>query len=169
MYRRTIEVNPFSSESIDNAIMSLRREKLRQDTFFRLFYTYMTEEIRKRMMERYGADGYRTTRIGKHLSVTWDEGNSRIEIKLAGTKHVFVEFGTGVYAGDGKHNATHVPFFPGSWSINHAQTYQAWVAGGMVGEYKYNRPAAHAFDAVIDSMDEIVKICAEKAYSEVYG
>lgn len=44
----------------------------------------------------------------------------------------FIEFGTGVYAGYGSVHADDMPFkvYPGSWSEDHAQTYQKWIEDG---------------------------------------
>lgn len=164
-YRRTIEVNPFSSKSINSAIMSLRREKKRlQEDFRREFLEELGKEI----------EGF----VDWQLSATARERNEEcycehtvegntVIIRAYGENVIFVEFGAGVYADNGEYQQ--LGFEPGVWSEWHYQTYQAWVAAGMPGEYRSNQVAAHSFDNIINDLDTHINNAAYTAYKKVYG
>lgn len=62
----------------------------------------------------------------------------------------FLEFGTGTLVDTGHPYASAVPYDvePGSWSAEHEQTYQTWVANGRQGTYRYDsRPRRGMYEA----------------------
>lgn len=161
MYRRTIEVNPFSSKSINSAIMSLRREKKR-----------LTEDFKREFLDRLGLElAGRVDLEIDHEDIYAEHtvDGDKVTIRAYGEGIAFIEFGAGVYADNGEFNAIHVQFYPGSWSEDHARTYQEWVENGMVGEYRYNQEPVHSFDTIIRELDSYIRIAADYAYQKVYG
>lgn len=78
------------------------------------------------------------------VTVTW--GYAMPEgyfIRAEGEEVCFIEFGTGVRAEPGPlldnlESDLGFVIYPGSWSIEHEQTFQNWKEGGEHGEYEYN-------------------------------
>ena len=168
MARRTIEVNPFSSKSINSAIMSLQREKKRlTDDFKASFLKHLGAELHGQLQWEY--DDAILNPINDEIEVDdpYIDGDGRVVIRAYGESIAFVEFGAGIYADDGEFIA--LQFYPGSWSEQHGRTYQAWVDAGMPGEYKWNQLPVHAFDSIIRDLDRHVRNAAYNAYKEVYG
>lgn len=165
MARRTIEVNPFSSKSINSAIMSLRREKKR-----------LTEDFKNAFMNKLGLElsgliqlelGRQARWFNEDVDAEYEVQGDTIVLRAYGESVAFVEFGAGVYADDGEFVA--MQFYPGSWSEQNAKTYQAWVEAGMPGEYQWDQEPAHSFDTIIRNLDSYVREAADYAYKEVYG
>lgn len=106
-----------------------------------------------------------------HITVTYEpfqDGAIHGVNVIAGGKGIgFIEFGAGVYAGEGSEFKDNAPFevYPGSWSENHAQTYQEWVKNGQQGEYRYNRQPANAFPQAY----AILKNSAHTLAREIFG
>lgn len=89
---------------------------------------------------------------------------NRYRVLANGEEIGFLEFGTGVYA-DGSHPyASAVPFrvAPGSWSNEHEQTWERWLAkGNDPAEYPYNmlplRGMLRTYNWMRDNAAEIAK------------
>lgn len=175
-YRRTIEINPFSSKSINSAIMQLRREKTaiernepgihrkRRTELVKL----VAKKIAERVTERYGE--VPNVNAKKYPpKVEYDGAMGRAWVSARGLGLFFIEYGTGVYATSGE--GWKYGFFPGSWSYEHEQTFQTYMLSGQKayadenGDYIYNNEAADAFIRAIGRLDEIV----DEAAKEVYG
>ena len=169
MYRRTIEVNPFSSKSINSAIMSLRREKKRVEDFQAKFCEKLAERIERDMNVRLN-EVYHGNNGDYSLEVTQD-GKS-VFVNLNGSQVAFIEFGAGTSASDGTRQS--LGFTPGSWSWYNKSTYQMWeLSRGQHfsdenGRYLYEQEAAHAFDMVLDQFPLLARLSANEAYHEVY-
>lgn len=87
-----------------------------------------------------------------HINITYEpfqDGKIHgVNVIADGQGMGFIEFGAGVYSGEGNEFKDNAPFevYPGSWSKDHAQTYQKWVDGGKDPlKYPYNRQPANAF------------------------
>ena len=170
MYRRTIEVNPFSSKSINSAIMSLQREKKRRDEFLAKLMEKLAERIDRNMNVRLN-EVYRGNNGDYELKVTHDKES--VHIDLNGSQVAFIEFGAGTSASNGTRQS--LGFDPGSWSWYNKSTYQIWELSRGVrssdenGRYKYEQEAAHSFDMVLDDFPSILRLSADEACREVYG
>ena len=175
MYRRTIEVNPFSSASINSAIMQLRREKTaleRNDPGIQrkrrtALVKRVAELIADRIVERYGE--VPNVNAKKYPpKVEYDGAMGKAWVSAKGLGLFFIEFGTGVYATSGE--GWKYGYYPGSWSEEHAQTFQKYMLSGGVeyadenGDYIFNYEAADAFVRAIGHLDEIVKEAADEVY-----
>lgn len=168
MYRRTIEVNPFSSKSINSAIMSLRGEKKRlTEDFKAAFLKHLGAELHGQLQWEY--DDANLNRINEEVEVDdpYIDADGKVVIRAYGNSIAFVEFGAGVYADGSEFIA--LQFYPGSWSEQHGRTYQEWVDAGMPGEYRFNQEPVRAFDSIIRDLDIHVRNAAYSAYKEVYG
>ena len=94
------------------------------------------------------------------------DGKYRVVAESEGI--AFIEFGAGVYAeiGRGSPYSLNVPFdvYPGSWSKEHAHTWQDEIekGGGDPLKYRYNRMATNGmFHAVEATKLEIPRIAKE--------
>lgn len=155
-YRTVIDVDVLSEQSVTDALRRMRFwkslcETSKRDMFVSRLCDLMCERI----------SGILAPYVATHTTVA--DGVEQISVH---GKHVaFVEFGAGVTAGNGTHQPIGVNFYPGSWSIDHKKTYQTWVAGGMVGNYRYNITARHAFDRALDEMTML----AVQSANEIFG
>lgn len=161
MSRRTIEVNVLSKKSINSAIKELREyakeiENQKIDEFMDKVALDMCAIINRRFL---------AVDKGMNPNVTiahYDrDGHSRI-ISAGGKQVAFLEFGAGAEAGNGIY--LDLGFTAGSWSAEHARTYQAWEESGYQGVYRYEQPPARGFDTAISELHEIV----ERAVNEVF-
>lgn len=174
-YRRTIEVNPFSSKSINSAIMQLHREKTalekndpgiqrkRRTAFVKL----VAEKIADRIVERY-AEVPNDNAEKQRPKVEFDGAMGKAWVSAKGVGLFFIEYGTGTYATSGM--GWRYGFYPGSWSQEHEGTFQEYIRtngesfADENGEYIYNNEAADAFVRAIGHIDEIVKEAADEVY-----
>lgn len=84
-------------------------------------------------------------------------------VRAAGEPVFFLEYGTGPSAGTGPILGTApVSTAPGSWSAEHAGTYQAWVDAGMPGPYRYEHaPRAGMYYAFRAATENVQKAAEE--------
>lgn len=79
----------------------------------------------------------------------------------------FIEFGAGMYSGYGSVHADDVPYkvYPGSWSEEHAGTYQEWIdAGKDPVDYPYNRYPVNAIPKAYNALISNYQIIANKYF-----
>lgn len=175
-YRRTIEVNPFSSKSISTAIMQLSREKTaierNEPGIHRKRRTQLVklvaEKLADKIVERYAEVPNENVQKNRP-KVEFDGAMGRAWVSAKGVGLFFIEYGTGTYATSGV--GWKYGFYPGSWSQEHEGTFQEYIRtngesfADENGEYIYNNEAADAFVRAIGRLDEIV----DEAAKEVYG
>ena len=160
MARRTIEVNPFSSKSINSAIMSLQREKKRMLEF----QTILLDELGKIIADQIDLS-YRAVKVmdlhlnNGYFTVTPTVSKGNLEIRAEGESVWFLEFGAGIEASGSVYAPDSVGFVPGSYSELHADTYREWEESNHTlhaypdGSYFYEQPPAHAYDDIIFNFD----------------
>ena len=172
-YRKIIRINPYSRSSIIDAIKELEAEKDEIEKKRKKFVKAVAKAMAKRIEERYGSV--------RSSNITYDEENGSTgifvwgdatygkgKVQAHGQGLFFVEFGTGTLAGG--QDGYRYGFYPGSWSEEHANTFQQWVLsdGALFsrsdGSYKYDNEAADAFARAIGSLDEIIKEAADEVF-----
>ena len=127
--RLTISLN---SKSLTAALKMIQEYKKDFETKLNRFVERLATEAAAMAQDEFGSD-VTVTAVqvdGTHWSVVAN-----------GEQVCFLEFGTGVYADSSHDFAQRVPFnvYPGSWSEEHENTYQRWLAkGNDPGEYPYN-------------------------------
>ena len=142
MARRTIEVNPFSSKSINSAIMSLRREEKRLLEFHQAFFEELGKLIAEDIRARYKFVNAQTPILRNDgFEVTAEVTKDGLLIKSSGQSVLFLEFGTGVYSNSSGYSEDSQGWiYPGSWSEWHRHTYQMWErSGGRLYAYQIGR------------------------------
>lgn len=103
--------------------------------------------------------------FGPDVNLTVEKmDDSHYAIVANGDQVCFLEFGTGVYADSSHQYASRVPIkvYPGSWSEDHENTYQRWLArGNDPGDYPYNtlpiRGMLHAYNAMRDRAPQLAR------------
>lgn len=171
-YRKIIRINPYSRSSIISAIKELEEEKKQIEKLRSKFVKAVARIMAERIEKRYGEV--------RNVNIEYDEeGNSNIsvwgggaygkgKVQAQGQGLFFVEFGTGTMAGG--HDGYRYGFYPGSWSEEHANTFQQWILSDGAkfskadGSYKYDNEPADAFARAIGSLDEIIKEAADEVF-----
>lgn len=170
-YRKIIRINPYSRSSITSAIKELEAEKKRREDMNHRFLDILGDYVAERVDERLSSvskntlnqNGYDRTSCE---FVTMKDGREGIAVRAMGVQIAFIEFGAGAEANPGIYNYTKGDandFYPGSWSIEHGQTYQGWERAGYPGMYEFEQPPARGFDTAISELHEII----ERAIKEV--
>ena len=155
---KKIVIDPFSPSSVSSAIFELIR--------FQDWLKAKCDELCRVLAEDYAlrtvADDYGYTEGGS-IVCTVEEIPNGYRVVAAGEPVFFLEYGTGPSAGSGPILGTApVSTAPGSWSADHAQTYQAWVDGGMQGPYKYTiEPRAGMYFAFKAATENVRKVAEE--------
>lgn len=175
MARRTIEVNPFSSKSINSAIMSLHREKKRLLEFQQAFYEELGKLIAEDIRARYRFVNAQTPILDNTgFEVTPEITKDGLVIKTSGKSVLFLEFGTGVESSDSEYSEDSQGWiYPGSYSEWHRHTYQMWERSGgrqyayPDGTYIYDEPAAKAYDYIFENFDDYVEDAINAAIRRV--
>ena len=150
--RKVININLFSQKSVKEAIKALEEEKRMMEVKHKMFLLHLAEKCQEHLQRRY--DVY-----DDDVAVTYliEDGGNTISLHANGDQVAFIEFGAGFYAND---------FFgPGSWSIEHAHTFQAWERSGKpIDQYPYNVIPAEAFDSLISWMPDLIKEAADEVF-----
>lgn len=125
-------------------------------------FTARCEEFAGRLA-KYGAD-VAGLLFGNGTVMTVEKVSDGVyTITANGERVCFIEFGAGVFSDSSHPYASEVPIkvYPGSWSEDHAQTYQQWVANGRKGWYRYNRYPRYAmltaYNRMVDYVPELAR------------
>lgn len=107
----------------------------------------------------------------RHITASYEaDGDHAFVIKAVGQDVCFVEFGTGMFAGNPPNEyASEVPISirPGSWSDTHEHTWEYWNKRGYPqNEYPYNIVPANAFPKAFNDMRNAVHSLAREVFGE---
>ena len=165
--RKVIKINPCSRSSIIEAIVELKAEKEEIEKKRSLFVKAVARIMAERIEERYGE--VLNVNVEKYGVSVWGGGHhGNGTVQAYGQGLFFIEFGTGTLAGG--HDGYRYGFYPGSWSEEHANTFQQWILTDGAkfskadGSYKYDNEPADAFARAIGSLDEIIKEAADEVF-----
>lgn len=155
---KRIVIDPFDISSVDKALTQLILYK----NWLRERVDRLCDILAKDYALRTVADEFGYTDGGR-VTCTVEEIPNGYRVVAAGEAVFFLEYGTGPAAGTGPVlGSAPVSTAPGSWSADHAQTYQAWVDGGMQGEYKYTlQPRAGMYYAFKAATENVRKVAEE--------
>ena len=157
---KTLKAN-LSEKSLDALINALEAYKEQFKSLEQQFLEQLAVVVKTELERLYS---------GEDMTVTYEpfqEGNIHgVSVIAQGDEIGFIEFGAGVYAGQGNEFSENAPFevYPGSWSKDHAQTYQKWVEGGRKGEYKWNKIPTNAFPQAYAILRNSVHHTAEEIF-----
>lgn len=153
---KRLSVNALSVESINEAVRELRE------------YQRQLQEKARRILrvvagvgEKIARERFNSPAVDVHIEFD-DDFHCRL-VASGGEIVCFLEFGTGTLVDTGEKYASAVPIKvePGSWSKEHGHTYEDWVKGGMVGEYRYNteptRAMYHAYEAMYQAVEQAAR------------
>lgn len=165
--QKVIEINPCSRKSIIEAIVELKAEKEKIEKKRSLFVKAVARIMAERIEKRYGE--VLNVNVSKYGVFVWGDGyRGNATVQAHGQGLFFIEFGTGTMAGG--HDGYRYGFYPGSWSEEHANTFQQWLLTDGAkfskadGSYKYDNEPADAFARAIGSLDEIIKEAADEVF-----
>lgn len=165
--RKVIKINPCSRSSIIEAIVELKAEKEEIEKKRSLFVKAVARIMAERIEKRYGE--VLNVNVEKYGVFVWGDGyRGNGTVQAHGQGLFFIEFGTGTMAGG--HDGYRYGFYPGSWSEEHANTFQQWILTDGAkfsksdGSYKYDNEPADAFARAIGSLDEIIKEAADEVF-----
>lgn len=155
---KTIEFDPFDSDSIDRAVIALRKYEKERERLIALYVQKLAQCGEVAAQRTYGS--LVSVKSHKTADGTW-------EILANGDQVVFLEFGTGVYTH--KHeiagNNLGITIEPGSWSESPEgkHTWSQWLNSWTWNhkDYPYNthpRPGMYeAYKAIVANQDRIAK------------
>ena len=155
-YRKKIKVNIFSKQSIDDAIKELNAQKQELEKRNTEFLTKLGDKMARFLEEAYNAFLITPTVNGNMVTVTV-EGNGLL----------FVEFGTGQPADESQ--GVRWGYVAGSWSAEHAQTYQRFLDGDPAfmdadGKYIYNSEPKDAFMHLETQLPTMIRQTAREVF-----
>lgn len=158
-YRKTLEINYFSKKSIDDAIKVLEKELDSIEFKWNYFLTLVAERVEKELARYYPS----TVEISHYFT---DDG---IAVSAGGESLLFIEFGTGTPADESQ--GLRFEYGAGSWSEDHAGTYEEWLKSGGVrfsrdGHYMYDTIGKDAFMQVENMLHSIVKQSADEVFKK---
>lgn len=160
-YRKIIRINPYSLKSVKDAIKELETEQKELEKKRSRFVKAVGKAMAKRIEERYGE--VTNVNVQKYGVFVWSDGAyGEAKVEAHGKGLFFIEFGTGTLATSGM--GWRYGFYPGSWSEDHAKTFQAWASTNNGEPYQYDNEAADAFVRAIGHLDEIVKEAADEVF-----
>lgn len=159
---KAIQLNPFSSEDVTNAVKELRR------------YAAWVEQKENELRLRLASVGATVASIrfaravysgAKDVSVRVDDTGSAAVIYAEGESVAFIEFGTGAKYGYGHPQAGEFGVGPGTYSDGpngkgHWNNPKGWWYGNSQHTYG-NPPAMAMYDAVQAMTEEITTIARE--------
>lgn len=154
---KRIVIDPFDPKSVDRAVIQLLQFK----TWLKGRVDKLCEVLAKDYALRTVADEFGYTEGGSVVCEAEEIRNGWV-VRASGAPVFFLEYGTGTAAGTGPVlGSAPVSTAPGSWSKDHAQTYQRWVDGGMQGPYPYTlEPRAgmyYAFKAASENVQRVAE------------
>ena len=160
-YRKTVNVNLLSESSVSHAydVMSEALEKL-QAFQPMLFLSLLGDRIVEELQVYYPESKVTVD----HSPVEGGNGAYSMSVSASGDQLLFIEFGTGFPADESM--GLSFGFGAGSWSDDHADTFNQWLQSGQPPEdYPYNHAGVDAFWKVEQKLRGIIKETA----NEVFG
>lgn len=146
-YRKKISVNMWSPSSIENAIKELEKEEAELRKRNGAFLDKLAEKTQEFLKDKYA---------GKNVHVNADSDSNSVMVMAEGEGLLFIEFGTGLPADSSE--GVRFNYGAGSWSREHAGTYDAWLASGRPLEnYPYNMEGLDAFMALETNIHNLIK------------
>ena len=164
MYRKTYVVELRKPGSIANAIEFLKSQKrLLEGKMWREFLELLGTKMEAFLDDQYSA-GKQRRRV--HVTHSVEDDNTLV-VSANGKRMLFIEFGSGTPADSSE--GVRYGFGAGSWSREHANTYQKWLdSGGMDysvdGHYKYDREAKDAFMQLELALHRLIQESADEVY-----
>ena len=128
-------------------------------------FTAKYEEFLERLA-KYGSE-VAGLLFGNDTAMSYEKVSDGVyTITATGERVCFIEFGAGVFSDSSHPYASEVPIkvYPGSWSEDHAQTYQEWVKKGRKGWYRYNRYPRYAMLTAYNKMVDYVPELAREVF-----
>ena len=160
-YRKIIRINPYSKSSIISAIKELQAERKRIEKLYEEFLLQLGVRIESHLNALYNGVA---KDFNQAYEIDVDVSKDLITVKASGESVAFIEFGAGIHAGNGQYEHSHEEFYPGSWSVHHADTYWLWEHSTPNLEYRWNQEAVHGFDDVINYMDRWIRETANEVF-----
>lgn len=157
-YRKKISVNMWSPSSIENAIKELEKEEARIKKLQTDFLFSLAQKVKEFLTDRYG---------DKPVKVNADSDSNSVMVMAEGEGLLFIEFGTGTPADESQ--GVRFGYGAGSWSADHAGTYQDWLDSGGVrfardGHYMYDNEGLDAFMALETNIHNLIKQSANEVF-----
>lgn len=156
---KRLKINVLDPSSIAGAIEELDKYRKWTDEQTQRFFMDLAKEARDIAESEFAKAPTLVTWTDKdgnpidwreQPQVTVQKHDNGVSIIADGSDVCFIEFGTGVWADARSPLAVAaqrnlgVMVYPGSWSIDHGRTFQAWEAAGRKGEYRFNAKPARA-------------------------
>lgn len=160
-YRKIIRINPYSRSSIISAIKELEEEKKRIENLYEEFLLKLGVKIESHLNALYNGAA---KDFNQDYEIDVNAEKDLITVRASGVSVAFIEFGAGIHAGNGQYERSHEDFYPGSWSVEHADTYWLWQHSTPSVEYRWNQEAVHGFDDVINYMDRWIRETADEVF-----
>lgn len=150
-YRKKISVNMWSPSSIENAIKELEKEEAEIKKLQAKFLSNLANKVRTFLAGKY---------VGKDVEVNADSDSNSVMVMAEGNGLLFIEFGTGTPADESQ--GIRFGYGAGSWSADHAGTYQDWLDSGGVrfsrdGHYMYDNTGLDAFMSLEMELRKLIK------------
>lgn len=157
-YRKKIKVNMWSPSSIENAIKELEKEEAEIKKLQAKFLSSLADKVRTFLAGKY---------VGKDVEVNADSDSNSVMVMAEGNGLLFIEFGTGTPADETQ--GIRFGYGAGSWSADHAGTYQDWLDSGGVrfsrdGHYMYDNEGLDAFMALETNIHNLIKQSANEVF-----
>lgn len=158
---RTIDVNVLSRKSIDNAIKELKEYQKEMDRKRSKFVKLVAQKMADHILDRYSTVDNKNKEKGG-ISVMANGAYGRAVIIAHGEGLFFLEYGTGTMATSGM--GWRYGFYPGSWSVEHKDTWTEWLQSGSDEPYLYTNEAADAFVRAIGHIEEFIQEAADEVF-----
>lgn len=157
---KKISVDIFDTTSLAHAVIELTKFKDHVEESSRELCRTLAEDYALKTV----AVDYGYTEGGS-IVCTAEAIPGGYSVKAEGRGVYFVEYGTGDSAMSGAILGTPpVAAYPGSYSAEHAQTYQKWATGGYQGDYKYERAPRSGMYFAFKAARDNVKNVAEEVF-----
>lgn len=150
---KTIEIDPFDSDSINAAIKALTKWEKERERKIDLYMQKLTQVGEVAAQRAFGPG----VTVKSHK-----DGRGRWEIRADGDQVVFLEFGAGVYTTDhGLSTPLNILIYPGGWSETEGEhKWSEWIAAGKDPyQFPWNKqPRAgmyEAYKAIVAAQDRV--------------
>lgn len=160
-YKKTINVNLLSYSGVSEAYDAMKEALDKLEEFQpMLFLSLLGDRVKEELESLYPASQVEV----KKSEPEGSNGSYTMTVSANGDQLLFIEFGTGFPADESM--GLSFGFGAGSWSDEHADTFNQWLASGAnPDDYPYNMQGRDAFWKVEQDLRAIIKQTA----NEVFG
>lgn len=160
-YKKTINVNLLSYSGVSEAYDAMKEALDKLEEFQpMLFLSLLGDRVKEELESLYPASQVEV----KKSEPDGSNGSYTMTVSANGDQLLFIEFGTGFPADESM--GLSFGFGAGSWSDEHADTFNQWLASGAnPDDYPYNMQGTDAFWKVEQKLRSIIKQTA----NEVFG